>query len=48
MANESGSLAWNKARFDWKKRVFRSQELSRGAKTFAAVLCDTYANRTTG
>lgn len=40
--------AWKTLRYDWKKRVGRSQNLSRGAKLLATQLCDTYANSSTG
>lgn len=40
--------SWNKARFDWKKRVNRSQNLSRGAKCLGSFLCDEYVGRNTG
>lgn len=39
---------WNKLRFRWKSDILESQDLSRGAKQMSVVLCDIYANRTTG
>jgi hypothetical protein len=42
------STPWSKLRFDWKKRVNRSQNVSRGAKCLASFLCDEYVGRDSG
>lgn len=39
---------WNKRRFDWKRDLNRSPDLSNGAKRFGAVLCDQYVRRENG
>ncbi|SDX08622.1 helix-turn-helix domain-containing protein [Litoreibacter albidus] len=40
--------SWNKRRFDWKKDLNRSFELSRSAKQCGNVLCDQFVGRETG
>lgn len=39
--------AWKQQRYDWKRRIGTSQDLSRGAKFLAVQVCDTYANART-
>ncbi|WP_120500365.1 helix-turn-helix domain-containing protein [Roseovarius sp. EL26] len=48
MTATSGKSDYNKLRFDWKKEVNASANLSRGAKHMAAYLCDTFVNKENG
>lgn len=38
---------WKTRRYEWKRQLGRSQNLSRGAKLLATQLCDNYANHQT-
>lgn len=40
--------SWKIVRYDWKKALGKSQNLSRSARHLGIYLCDTYANHKTG
>jgi hypothetical protein len=48
MSSDYKSNSWNKRRFDWKKDLNQSFELTRSAKQCGNVLCDQFVGRETG
>jgi DNA-binding transcriptional ArsR family regulator len=48
MRRQYSPLRYAKVRFEWKKALNKSPELSGGAKLLATMVCDTYVNQTSG